>query len=523
VDTKLEEEVPKAKASPYTKRWWTKELTVLRDGFTEKRNRVTTMRRRGEDVAEAIRAADTARRMYHHEVDRQKKQHWKDFLNNPDNIWKAARYAKGINATADIPTLVANNRGYCTDEEKAGILMSTFFPKQSEPVPAEQRVRQQISRRESPTWPSLNRQEVERAIFKSSPDKSPGDDGITFRVWRELWAAVGDHILWLYFNSLDLGHVPKEWKTARIATIRKPGKADYTVLKAFRPISLLQTISKGLEAVVAARMSYLTERFNLLPADNPTRQAIPRTMNVARQVLPLNATIAACKERVKPGDSVLPLGNPAWTQPPWSDQGRRVVLRNREEAVRETGMAAAALTMCLYTDASVGKKLAAIAVVQRVGIGTRVLRQEVIGWAKTCSVLAAELAAIAVALDRTDRHFHQTQIVLFFDSQRALRAIQIGDVSGSKRMLLYRILQAIASLTKKNTDVRLRWVPAHEGIVGNEEADEAARAASSRKGKPSAPALERVRKVEGVIRLIDRDRSDNPTPLDSTGLAGQYT
>jgi hypothetical protein len=268
VDTVLEEEVPKAKASPYAKRWWTKELAVLRDGFTEKRNRITKMRRRGEDVTEAIRAADTARRTYHDEIDRQKKQHWKDFLNNPENIWKAARYARGVNVTASIPNLKANNQEYCTDEEKAGVLMSTFFPKQSEPVLAEQRTRQQSSRRESPTWPSLTRQEVERAIFKSSPDKSPGSDGITFRVWRELWPAVGDHILWLYSNSLDLGRIPKEWKTARIVTIRKPGKADYTVPKAFRPISLLQTISKGLEAVVAARLSYLAERFSLLPANH---------------------------------------------------------------------------------------------------------------------------------------------------------------------------------------------------------------------------------------------------------------
>ena len=136
---------------------------------------------------------------------------------------------------------------------------------------------------------------------------------------------------------------------------------------------------------------------------------------------------------------------------------------------------------------------------------------------------AAELATIAIALDHADCHFHQTHIVLFSDSQRVLRAIQIGDVSGSKRMLLYRILKAIASSTKKNTNVRLKWVPAHEGIVGNGEADEAARAASSRKGKPLAPALERVREVEGVIRLINRDRSDDPTPFDSAGLAGQYT
>jgi ribonuclease HI len=189
----------------------------------------------------------------------------------------------------------------------------------------------------------------------------------------------------------------------------------------------------------------------------------------------------------------------------------------------ETGLAAAARTMCLYPDASVGKKLAAVAVVQRLGIQTQVIRQEVIGWANTCSVLAAELAAISMALEYAENHLHQTQIILFSDSQRALRAIQGGNASGSKRTPSCRILEATASLARKKTDVRFRWVPAHEGIVGNEEADEAARAASSQKGKPTAPALERVREVEGVIRLINRDRSDNPTLFDSTGLAGQYT
>jgi hypothetical protein len=90
-------------------------------------------------------------------------------------------------------------------------------------------------------------------------------------------------------------------------------------------------------------------------------------------------------------------------------------------------------------------------------------------------------------------------------------------------MLLHRISEAIAKLVRKNTSVRFRWVLAHEGIIGNEEADEAARVASSQKGRPTALALERVREVEGVIRLINRDRSDDPTLFDSLGLAGQYT
>jgi hypothetical protein len=91
----LEEEFPKAKASPYAESWWTKELAVPRDRSTEKRNRITRARRRLEDVVEAIRAAGIARRIYHDEIDGQKKQHWKSFLKNPENNGKAASYAKG--------------------------------------------------------------------------------------------------------------------------------------------------------------------------------------------------------------------------------------------------------------------------------------------------------------------------------------------------------------------------------------------------------------------------------------------
>jgi ribonuclease HI len=107
--------------------------------------------------------------------------------------------------------------------------------------------------------------------------------------------------------------------------------------------------------------------------------------------------------------------------------------------------------MCFFTDATVREKLAAVAVVRMVGIRTYVARQEVIGWAKTCSVLAAELAASAKALEYAYHYLQQTQIILFSDSQRALRVIQYGMVAGSKRMLLYRISEATARLVRKNT------------------------------------------------------------------------
>lgn len=40
--------------------------------------------------------------------------------------------------------------------------------------------------------------ENETAIFRSSQDKAPGPDEITFRVWREIWPVVGPHLLKLY-------------------------------------------------------------------------------------------------------------------------------------------------------------------------------------------------------------------------------------------------------------------------------------------------------------------------------------
>jgi len=55
------------------------------------------------------------------------------------------------------------------------------------------------------------------------------------------------------------------------------------VLKAFCLISLLPTISKGLEAVVAARLLYMVEKYSLLP-DNyfgiRPRRLVEQALNV---------------------------------------------------------------------------------------------------------------------------------------------------------------------------------------------------------------------------------------------------
>jgi hypothetical protein len=63
------------------------------------------------------------------------------------------------------------------------------------------------------------------------------------------------------------GSPPRSMRHATIVTLKKPGKDNYTVAEAWRPISLLSTLGMILEAMIAERISCATEEFRLLPAN----------------------------------------------------------------------------------------------------------------------------------------------------------------------------------------------------------------------------------------------------------------
>jgi len=79
---------------------------------------------------------------------------------------------------------------------------------------------------------------------------------------------VKHHILHLFQASLNKGELPSQWRNAQIIPLKKPGKGNYTKAKAWRPISLLPTLDKALEAVVADRLSYVVETHALLPTNH---------------------------------------------------------------------------------------------------------------------------------------------------------------------------------------------------------------------------------------------------------------
>jgi hypothetical protein len=258
---------PIAKPSPYAKRWWTTDLTQLRRVYTHWRNQARSQRRIGRISPDLERQAKDAAEEYHKAIRRQKKAHWDDFLADEGNIWQAVKYLdpNGSSSFDKIPPLVRRDRSTTEDRtQQAEELLATFFP----PLPAVIEDEGLMPRREAVPMPRLTIEEIERRVLMAKPWKAPGEDGLPAMVWRQIWPVVKEQVLLLFQSSIDEGKVPSQWRNAKIIPLKKPNKADYTAAKAWRPISLLSTLGKVLESVIAERISYAVETFGLLPTNH---------------------------------------------------------------------------------------------------------------------------------------------------------------------------------------------------------------------------------------------------------------
>ena len=102
-------------------------------------------------------------------------------------------------------------------------------------------------------------------IFKLAQDKAPGPDGVTHHILWLLYEDMADQLRELFNACIQQGHHPRCFRDTTTITLRKPAKPDYRELKAWRPITLLNTLGKTLEVVVAWRLRYIAERYTLLP------------------------------------------------------------------------------------------------------------------------------------------------------------------------------------------------------------------------------------------------------------------
>ena len=70
---------------------------------------------------------------------------------------------------------------------------------------------------------------------------------------------ITPYLLQIFHTTLRLGVYAAQWKDITTCVLHKPGKPRYDVPKAYRPIALVNTITKLLSAIIAEDITHLTE------------------------------------------------------------------------------------------------------------------------------------------------------------------------------------------------------------------------------------------------------------------------
>lgn len=96
--------------------------------------------------------------------------------------------------------------------------------------------------------------EIISVLRKSKNKKAPGEDGIGVLTLKTLFYKDFNILVDLINACISLGYFPSAWCAAKVCLVPKPGK-DLRDVGAYRPISLLDTMSKILERVVGDRLT----------------------------------------------------------------------------------------------------------------------------------------------------------------------------------------------------------------------------------------------------------------------------
>ena len=105
--------------------------------------------------------------------------------------------------------------------------------------------------------------ELKDLIKKIRGRGAPGPDGISNKLIKILPDQFIYFLKILFDASISLSHIPLEWKNANVVMISKPQKNKQDI-NSYRPISLLNTLSKLLEKVIQNRLNSWLQSNNIL-------------------------------------------------------------------------------------------------------------------------------------------------------------------------------------------------------------------------------------------------------------------
>jgi hypothetical protein len=227
----------KGAAPGFSSKWWNDECreaaSALANAPEEERTRL------GRELKKVVRIA---------------KRDWANSYITEANIWEVAAWRHG-RRSSHIPALIDHTGELTYDHEQmASLLSERFFAKDEGNIPTH--FTDDPPPRTPRQFAPFGKEELLDLLKQTSNKSAPGISGIGWDLLKRGWPHCDDLLTNIYSACIRLGHHPIRWKEATVVVIPKPNKPDYSLAKAHRPISLLETLSKLMEKAVAKRFQY---------------------------------------------------------------------------------------------------------------------------------------------------------------------------------------------------------------------------------------------------------------------------
>ena len=162
-----------------------------------------------------------------------------------------------------MPSLCRTEGLVHSHKEITDLLLNMFFAKMPPQVAA--RFYDNPPQHPSQHLPQIDKDLIDPLIKETSNRSAPSQSGHTWTVIKWAWEADTDWIMELLTGCLRAGHHPHQWKEAVVCIIPKPGQADYSLVKNYQPISLLECLGKLLEKLVACLLYRDMAKYSLIP------------------------------------------------------------------------------------------------------------------------------------------------------------------------------------------------------------------------------------------------------------------
>ena len=224
--------------------WWNNEIAALRTKTHADRRKYDRAVKKNSPIKEALHNIyTTSKKALKDKIAAAKRNAWEALISELDNnIWgdayKIVKKRMGKNAPARL-----------TKEESTAAI-KVLFPS----GPAFNRTRRDTAHDDS----EINAEGVAAAASSIRTSTAPGPNAVPSEIVKAAAQTHPEQFAKIFNNLYQAGQFPKEWKSARLVLIPKPGK-DPRAQTTYRPISLLDSLGKLFERVL---LSVLQKQLN---------------------------------------------------------------------------------------------------------------------------------------------------------------------------------------------------------------------------------------------------------------------